>query len=170
MLFSGMIDAIGHTPWVRLDLPTAPGVEVYAKLELQNPFGMKDRVARKIILEAKRTGMLADGAHIVESSSGTMALGVLLVGTSLGHPVHIVTDPRIDEITLAKLRSLGAEVDVVPKMTAHGWQGALCGRSGEPHGELRRHRSGAGPRPSLRQRDRAVLGADIQRVMKEVGA
>lgn len=131
MLFSGMIDAIGHTPLVRLCVPSAPEVEVYAKLELQNPFGMKDRVAKKVILEAKRTGVLTDGAHIVESSSGTMALGVALVGTSLGHPVHIVTDPRVDEITLAKLRSLGVDVDIVPKMSKHGWQSARLERLDE---------------------------------------
>ena len=64
---------------------------------------MKDRVGRQVILDA-RTRRLAPGAPIIESSSGTMALGLALVGTYLGHAVHIVTDPRIDPITLAKLR------------------------------------------------------------------
>ncbi|MEU8513836.1 pyridoxal-phosphate dependent enzyme [Kitasatospora sp. NPDC048722] len=124
MLFDSVVDAIGHTPLVRLRLDAPAGVEVFAKLECQNLFGMKDRVARNIILTAKRTGALSDGAAIVESSSGTMALGVALVGRALGHPVHIVTDPRIDEITLAKLRSLGCEVHIVEAMTGTGWQGA----------------------------------------------
>ncbi|XVS67657.1 pyridoxal-phosphate dependent enzyme [Actinosynnema sp. CA-299493] len=128
MIFDDITDAIGHTPLVRLRVPAAEGVEVYAKLELQNLFGMKDRVAANIILEAKRVGALADGAHIVESSSGTMALGVALVGTSLGHPVHIVTDPRVDRMTLAKLRALGCEVHVVEAMTSHGWQSARIER------------------------------------------
>ncbi|WP_367127898.1 pyridoxal-phosphate dependent enzyme [Saccharothrix sp. HUAS TT1] len=128
MIFDDITDAIGHTPLVRLRVPAAEGVEVYAKLELQNLFGMKDRVAANIILEAKRVGALADGAHIVESSSGTMALGVALVGTSLGHPVHIVTDPRVDRMTLAKLRALGCEVHVVEAMTSHGWQSARLER------------------------------------------
>ncbi|MEK8145284.1 hypothetical protein NKH18_39660 [Streptomyces sp. M10(2022)] len=35
----------------------------------------------------------------MESSSGTMALGIALVGRALGHEVHIVTDPRIDAVT-----------------------------------------------------------------------
>ncbi|MFG2224970.1 pyridoxal-phosphate dependent enzyme [Streptomyces sp. NPDC048644] len=123
MLFGSLVDAIGHTPLVRLRT-AAPGVEIYAKLELQNPFAMKDRVARNMLLEARRTGALREGAPIVESSSGTMALGVALVGTALGHPVHIVTDPRIDALTLAKLRALGCEVHVVRAMTSHGWQSA----------------------------------------------
>jgi cysteine synthase A len=134
MRHDSIIDAIGHTPLVRLRIPAGPngdgagpsgnGVEAYAKLELQNPFAMKDRVARQVIVEAHRSGELADGAPIIESSSGTMALGLALVGTYLGHPVHIVTDPRIDPITLAKLRALGCEVHVVPAMTGQGWQSA----------------------------------------------
>ena len=124
MRFDSVLDGIGHTPLVRLRSDEANGVEAYAKLELQNLFGMKDRVARQAIGHARATGELAPGGPIVESSSGTMALGVALVGACLGHPVHIVTDPRIDPITLTKLRALGAVVHVVEKMTGHGWQSA----------------------------------------------
>ncbi|MGW3199179.1 pyridoxal-phosphate dependent enzyme [Streptomyces sp. NPDC001118] len=124
MLFDSVLDSIGHTPLVRLNMDASSGTEVYAKLELQNLYAMKDRVARNIILEAKRTGTLTDGAPIVESSSGTMALGVALAGTALGHSVHIVSDPRIDQLTLAKLQSLGCTVHIVESMTAHGWQSA----------------------------------------------
>ncbi|MFJ9427683.1 pyridoxal-phosphate dependent enzyme [Streptomyces sp. NPDC101249] len=123
-----VVDAIGNTPVVRLRVAAAEGVEVYAKLELLNPYAMKDRVARRVILEARRSGALRDGAPIVESSSGTMALGVALVGTYLGHPVHIVTDPRIDPVTLAKLEAMGCEVHVVEAMTAQGWQSARLER------------------------------------------
>ncbi|MEU9714598.1 pyridoxal-phosphate dependent enzyme [Streptomyces sp. NPDC047976] len=128
MLSQNVIDAIGHTPLVRLRLGAERGVAVYAKLEMNNLFAMKDRVAKQIITEARSTGALAEGAPIVESSSGTMALGVALVGTALGHPVHIVTDPRIDRTTLAKLEALGCEVHVVSAMDAQGWQGARLTR------------------------------------------
>jgi cysteine synthase A len=124
MLFHNVHDMVGDTPLVRLDLDIPGGTEVYAKLELANPFGMKDRVARSVIEQARRIGALAPGAPIVESSSGTMALGIALVGRSLGHPVHIVTDPRIDPMTLAKLRSLDVVVHIVSTMTDTGWQGA----------------------------------------------
>ncbi len=131
MRFDGLIDAVGHTPLIRLRLPAAPGVEVYAKLELQNLFAMKDRVAKQVILHARQTGELAEGAPIIESSSGTMALGLALVGRHLGHPVHIVTDPRIDPITLAKLEFLGCSVHVVEAMTSQGWQSARLERLAE---------------------------------------
>ncbi|MGW8063890.1 pyridoxal-phosphate dependent enzyme [Streptomyces ziwulingensis] len=123
-----LVDAIGNTPAVRLRVDAPDDVEVYAKLELLNPYAMKDRVARRVILEARRTGALREGAPIVESSSGTMALGVALVGTYLGHPVHIVTDPRIDPVTLAKLEAMGCSVHVVEAMTAQGWQSARLER------------------------------------------
>src|ERR1700738_4962455 len=123
-----IIGAIGHTPLVRLQGdPQAPGL-LFGKLELLNPYGMKDRAAKRIILEARQTGELAAGAPIVESSSGTMALGVALVGRALGHPVHIVTDPRIDPTTLAKLTALECEVHVVEQMTHQGWQSARLER------------------------------------------
>lgn len=128
MLFESVVDAIGHTPVVRLRVDGREGVVAYAKLEAQNVYGMKDRVARSTILGARRNGLLAPGAPIIESSSGTMALGVALVGAALGHPVHIVTDPRIDRITLAKLRGLGCEVHVVAAMSGAGWQSARLER------------------------------------------
>jgi S-sulfo-L-cysteine synthase (3-phospho-L-serine-dependent) len=124
MRHESIVDAIGCTPLVRLSIDAPDGVDVYAKLELQNLFAMKDRVARQVILDARQTGALTEGAPIVESSSGTMALGLALVGTYLGHPVHIVTDPRIDPITLVKLETLGCAVHVVEAMTGQGWQSA----------------------------------------------
>ncbi|GAB3460714.1 pyridoxal-phosphate dependent enzyme [Actinophytocola sediminis] len=136
MLFDNIRDAIGHTPLVRLRIGEPAGVEVYAKLELQNLFAMKDRVARTMIMEARRVGQLPPGAPIVESSSGTMALGVALVGRSLGHDVHIVTDPRIDRTTLAKLRALGCQVHIVEAMSSHGWQSARIERLQELMADL----------------------------------
>ncbi|UFJ41464.1 cysteine synthase family protein [Brevibacillus humidisoli] len=128
MLRSTMIDAIGQTPLVKLRLDDKAVGSVYAKLEMMNPFGMKDRAAKQIILEAKRSGVLADGAPIMESSSGTMAMGVALVGTYLGHEVHIVTDPRIDRLTLRKLESLGCRIHIVERMSSQGWQSARLER------------------------------------------
>jgi cysteine synthase A len=131
MTVTTVVDAIGRTPLVRLRFDDNPDVAVFAKLEMQNLYGMKDRVARNVILEARRTGVLAERAPIIESSSGTMALGVALVGSALGHEVHIVTDPRVDRITLAKLRALGCHVHIVAAMSGNGWQSARLERLAE---------------------------------------
>ncbi|QBD83485.1 cysteine synthase family protein [Ktedonosporobacter rubrisoli] len=84
---------------------------------------MKDRVALNSILAAKENGELKDDGIIIESSSGTLAIGLALVGRTLRHEVHIVLDPRVDALTLAKLRTLGAIVHMVEQMTEGGWQG-----------------------------------------------
>jgi S-sulfo-L-cysteine synthase (3-phospho-L-serine-dependent) len=136
MIYSDVLTAIGHTPLLRLQSTPDSGPEIFAKLELQNFFGMKDRVAKQVVQQAKSTGELQDGAPIIESSSGTMALGLALVGQALGHPVHIVTDPRIDAMTLAKLTALGAQVHIVDQMTGQGWQSARLERLAALHGDL----------------------------------
>lgn len=128
MLHKNMVDAIGNTPLVKLKLDDLSVVSVYAKLELMNPFGMKDRVAKQTILAAKYSGELKENMPIIESSSGTMACGVALVGRQLGHEVHIVTDPRMDSITYAKLKSLDCEIHVVEEMGENGWQSARLER------------------------------------------
>ncbi len=120
-----LVDIVGETPLIKLKLQDESKAPVFAKLEMQNPFGMKDRVAKRMIMEARRTGELKEGAPIVESSSGTLALGLALVGTYLGHEVNIITDPRIDELTFTKLKALGANVHIVKSMgTSGGWQRA----------------------------------------------
>jgi cysteine synthase A len=99
--------------------------EVWAQLDLALPGGMKDRVALTTIEDAEAEGLLRPGGVIVESSSGTMAEGLARVGAALGYRVVIVTDPRIDTATLAKLGALGAEVEIVKDYDPEGgWQSA----------------------------------------------
>lgn len=129
-LRESIVDAIGRTPLVRL-MTSNDGAAVYGKLELLNPFGMKDRVAKRAIIEARSKGVLRPEDPIIESSSGTMALVVALVGTYLGHEVHIVTDPRIDAMTKAKLAVLGCQLHIVDRMTSQGWQSARLERLAE---------------------------------------
>ncbi len=96
---------------------------LWAKLELALPGAMKDRVALSMVEDAEARGLLAPGGTIVESSSGTLAEGLARVGAVKGYRVIIVTDPRIDPLTLAKLRALGSEVHVVEHYHPQGgWQ------------------------------------------------
>ncbi|MBO2535977.1 PLP-dependent cysteine synthase family protein [Rummeliibacillus suwonensis] len=122
---TSIINAIGNTPLISLELDKESKASVYAKLEMQNPFGMKDRVAKTIIFNAIDNGQLKKGDPIIESSSGTLAMGIALVGKYLGFDVHIVTDPRIDELTFVKLKSLDVHIHIIDKMAAAGgWQQA----------------------------------------------
>lgn len=124
---------VGNTPLLWIDEPFAPpGRGFHAKLEGANPGGIKDRPGLHMIREARRRGDLAPGAPIVESSSGTLGLGLALAGLTYGHPVTVVTDPGMEPSMARLLTARGARVDLVA--AAHpdgGWQRARRERVAE---------------------------------------
>ncbi|NKY53836.1 PLP-dependent cysteine synthase family protein [Nocardia vermiculata] len=117
---------VGNTPVLWVGAPLAPaGRGFWAKLEGANPGGMKDRPALHMVRCAKQRGELADGARIIESSSGTLGLGLALAGTVLHHPVTVVTDPGLEPIVERMLTSYGARVELVAEPhPSGGWQQA----------------------------------------------
>ncbi|MBX9921054.1 PLP-dependent cysteine synthase family protein [Mycobacterium frederiksbergense] len=124
---------VGNTPVLRITAPfTADDRGFWAKLEGFNPGGMKDRPAMHMVERARARGDLLPGARIIESTSGTLGLGLALAGTVYGHPVTLVTDPGLEPIIARMLSAFGAEVDMVT--TAHpegGWQQARRDRVAE---------------------------------------
>lgn len=114
--------AVGNTPvlWVNED-----GRGYWAKLEGHNPGGMKDRPALHMVDKAIQRGDLKPGAMIVESTSGTLGLGLALAATVYRHPVTLVTDPGMEPIVRRLLTAYGARVELVeePHPTG-GWQQA----------------------------------------------
>ncbi|MEV6292781.1 PLP-dependent cysteine synthase family protein [Streptomyces sp. NPDC051896] len=117
---------VGDTPVLWIGAPfTAAGRGFWAKLEGHNPGGIKDRSALYMVHVARERGRLRTGARIVESTSGTLGLGLALAGATYGHSVTLVTDPGIEPLMTGLLSAYGAEVDVVT--TPHpqgGWQQA----------------------------------------------
>ncbi|WP_327660558.1 MULTISPECIES: PLP-dependent cysteine synthase family protein [unclassified Streptomyces] len=124
---------VGKTPVLWIGEPFAPvGLGFHAKLEGTNPGGIKDRPALHMVREARRRGDLAPGAPIVESSSGTLGLGLALTGLTYGHPVTVVSDPGMEPAMVRLLAAYGARVDQVA--VAHpegGWQEARRERVAE---------------------------------------
>jgi cysteine synthase len=85
--------AVGSTPVLWIDRPLSPeGRGFWAKLEGPNPGGMKDRAALHMIQRARERGDLPPGGMIVESTSGTLGLGLALAGITYRHSVTLVTD------------------------------------------------------------------------------
>lgn len=115
---------VGNTPVLWIDTPFTPvGRGFYAKLEGANPGGIKDRPGLHMVREARRRGDLVPGAPIIESSSGTLGLGLALAGLTYGHPVTVVTDPGMEPSMLRLLTALGADVDQVDVPHPEGgWQ------------------------------------------------
>ncbi|MFG2409528.1 PLP-dependent cysteine synthase family protein [Streptomyces brevispora] len=122
----GPSDLVGNTPVLWIGEPFADaGCGFWAKLEGANPGGIKDRPALHMVARARARGDLADGAPIIESSSGTLGLGLALAGITYGHPVTVVTDPGLEPPIRRALTAYGARVELVT--AAHpvgGWQQA----------------------------------------------
>jgi cysteine synthase A len=124
---------VGNTPVLWVSEPFAtPGTGFWAKLEGHNPNGMKDRPALHMIEQARARGELKPGAMIVESTSGTLGLGLALAGIIYRHPVTLVTDPGLEPIVRSMLTAYGARVEIVTEPhPIGGWQQARKDRVAE---------------------------------------
>jgi cysteine synthase len=122
----GLSGLVGNTPVLRVSEPLAPaGRGFWAKLEGFNPGGIKDRPGLHMVERARARGDLRPGAAIVESTSGTLGLGLALAGLVHGHPVTLVTDPGLEPSMTRLLTAYGAWVDMVTAPHPEGgWQQA----------------------------------------------
>jgi cystathionine beta-synthase len=111
-----ILDAIGHTPLVRLSR-IAAGLtpQVVAKVESLNPGGsIKDRVAVALIEAAERDGHLRPGGTIVEPTSGNTGTGLAIAARLKGYRVIAVMPDKMSNEKIDLLRAYGAEVVVAP--------------------------------------------------------
>lgn len=107
-------DLIGNTPLLELsNLEKENNIQatILAKLEYFNPAGsVKDRVAREMIEDAERNGILKKGSTIIESTSGNTGIGLSSVAAAKGYKV-IITMPETMSVERRKLMSAyGAEL------------------------------------------------------------
>ncbi|MEV4244161.1 PLP-dependent cysteine synthase family protein [Streptosporangium canum] len=117
---------VGNTPvlWVP-EIVSGQDRGFWAKLEGNNPGGIKDRSALYIVERARDRGELRPGAPIVESTSGTFGLGLALAGIVYGHSVTLVTDPGMEPLMCRLLSAYGARVVIVAEPhPVGGWQQA----------------------------------------------
>jgi [CysO sulfur-carrier protein]-thiocarboxylate-dependent cysteine synthase len=107
-----LLDLIGTTPLVELPkLSPKPGVQLYAKLEGQNPTGsIKDRVARALIEDAEARGELEPGRELLEPTSGNTGIALALVARLKGYRLTCVMPENVTEERRRLLRLYGAEI------------------------------------------------------------
>lgn len=104
---------IGNTPLVSLKHTT--GLNIYAKAEFLNPGGsIKDRVAKNMLEQAEKKGILKPGMTIVEPTSGNTGIGLAFVGVRKGYRVIIVMPENMSEERKKIIRALGAELVLTP--------------------------------------------------------
>ncbi|WFE55997.1 PLP-dependent cysteine synthase family protein [Micromonospora sp. WMMD712] len=125
-----LLDLVGRTPVVLVDAPLPhPHPGFLAKVECLSPGGMKARAAVSMLAGARSRGELAPGAPVVESTSGTMGVGLAFAGQALGHPVVLVVDRELEPSMRALLRAHGARLEVVDAPhPVGGWQQARLDR------------------------------------------
>jgi len=112
-----ILDAIGHTPMVRVNAITrgVTDADVLIKLETFNPGNsIKDRIAVKMIEDAEREGKLEPGGTIVEGTSGNTGMGLAIVAAVKGYRCVFTTTDKQSKEKIDALKAFGAEVIVCP--------------------------------------------------------
>lgn len=125
-----LLTLLGGTPLVRVttDLP-GPHPGFWAKLEGLAAGGMKARAAVSMLLGARARGELPPGATVVESTSGTLGIGLAFAGQALGHPVVLVGDTELEPSIRQLLRAHGVRLELVDRPAPlGGWQVARLDR------------------------------------------
>ena len=112
MIGKTILDLIGNTPLMRIErLNPNPGVEMYLKLEKNNPSGsIKDRIAKYMIETAEKNGQLTSGKTVIEPTSGNTGIGIALVCRAKGYDAVIVMPETMSMERRQMLISLGAKV------------------------------------------------------------
>jgi len=113
---SSVVDAIGHTPLIKLERASEiTGCTILGKAEFMNPGGsVKDRAALAIIQDAIASGRLRKGGTIVEGTAGNTGIGLGVVASALGFRTVIVIPETQTQEKKDMLRLVGAELIEVP--------------------------------------------------------
>ena len=116
---------IGSTPLVDLSDLANGNATVLGKYEATNPGGsIKDRIAKAIVEDAEKKGLLAPGGTIIEPTSGNTGVGLSMVEAQRGYKL-ILTMPETMSIERRKLAAAyGAEIVLTPG--AEGMKGAIA--------------------------------------------
>ena len=126
-IYKGILGLIGNTPLVEVvNIEKELGLEatILTKLEYFNPAGsVKDRIAKAMIEDAEKKGILKEGSVIIEPTSGNTGIGLAAIAAVKGYRM-ILTMPDTMSIERRNiLKAYGAEV--VLTEGAKGMQGAI---------------------------------------------
>jgi 2,3-diaminopropionate biosynthesis protein SbnA len=94
---------------------------VYLKLEGLNLAGsIKLKAAAAMVEDAERSGRLAPGGHIIESSSGSLGFALAMIAAAKNYVFTCVVDPNISHTSLSAIRAFGARVLAVDRVDSNG--------------------------------------------------
>jgi len=112
----GFAGSIGNTPLIKIEsLSQATGCTILGKAEFLSPGGsVKDRAALFMVRQAEQEGLISPGGVIVEGTAGNTGIGLSLVANARGYRSFIVMPNNQSQEKIDLLRTLGAEVELVP--------------------------------------------------------
>ena len=123
MLYKNVIDLIGNTPLVKLQISDGK-TALYAKLEKYNLTGSsKDRIALKMIEDAFKKGFINDDTTIIEPTSGNTGIAIAAICAVKNLKCIIVMPENMSEERKKLIKGYGAELVLTPK--EKGMQGAV---------------------------------------------
>jgi len=110
-----ILDAIGHTPLMRLHRVVSPkSADVVIKLEYFNPTGSyKDRMALAMIEGAEKRGTLRKGMRVVEYTGGSTGSSLAMVCAIKGYEFHPLSSDAFSKEKLDTMRAFGADLEIV---------------------------------------------------------
>lgn len=113
-IYISALETIGNTPLVELhniEKKYNLQAKILAKLEFFNPAGSaKDRIAREMIEDAEKKGILKPGATLIEPTSGNTGIGLASVAAIKGYRAIFVMPETMSAERINILRAYGAEI------------------------------------------------------------
>ncbi len=115
MIYNNILEAVGHTPMVRLNRMNDPdSAEVLVKFEGLNVGGsIKTRTALNMIEKAEQQGIIQPDTIIVEPTSGNQGIGLALIGAVKGYRTIIIMPDSVSEERRKLVAHYGAEVILI---------------------------------------------------------
>jgi len=133
-----ILRAIGDTPLLELELEAALGAalgtRLFAKLESVNPGGsIKDRSVARMLMQGIAEGRVANGRHLLDSSSGNAGIAYAQLGAALGIGVTIVIPGNASQERLDRIRAHGAELILTDPIEGYDYAVLTARQLAEEH-------------------------------------
>lgn len=112
---AGIIDLVGNTPLVEIKkLNPNPKVQIYAKLEGNNPGGsVKDRAALNMIRSAVERGDIKKGSHLIEATSGNTGIALAMIARLFDLEIELVMPSNSTRERTLTMEAFGAKVTLL---------------------------------------------------------
>ena len=127
-IYSGILDLVGRTPLVEavnLEKKWNLKAKLLLKLEYFNPAGsVKDRVAKEMLEDAEKRGLISEGATIIEPTSGNPGIGLAAMAVAKGYKAILTMPDTMSVERRNILKAYGADIVLTPG--AEGMKGAIA--------------------------------------------